>query len=336
MRCDVARGRPLGGVLLAVVICAVGCMPVRGTMPSRTWRPGEARAKCSAAETGDLLGGHWSATARADLESKLVVGLPAVVSAVGCRVDVLRECRLRGGYHYTALTPRVEQLEGAVRTIVGRWELSRGTVLAAELQGRCEAATHVVAGVDVGAYVPLAGEGGSREGDPRVCLEAETVAGCDAPVRAQLSPLSLGSFELTGKWHGVMRQPRGPYEVYDVVLDIEQQGRRVAGTSYLGTTDGVYWGKLRFEGRLEGNTLLFADARLIDDNLGPLLGWCLKGGFLIVDPRNESLHGPWRAFACAPGSLELLREPDTEQAPSPPAGREPVALGADPVLTWNH
>jgi hypothetical protein len=161
-----------------------------------------------------------------------------------------------------------------------RWDLDRDHVAAQELWGDCAGATHVIRTAAIG-----------RGGELSVELDA----------------LSLGAYDLTGTWRGTMRQPDGPYEVYDLLVDLEQRGDRLSGTSYLSTTDSAYWGVLRFEGRIEGNTLFFADAELVDDNLGIFLDWCRKGGYLLVDPRHDDLRGPWRAFGCFPGSVELSR-----------------------------
>jgi len=256
----------------------VGCAPIRGTMPARTWRPEDPAATCTLDSLRDRSGPAWSAAGRTSLDHKLKRGEPAVVSALGCRVEVLGRCSAPGSY-------------GAGN---GRYELDAASARAQDLDGECEGATHVVRS-----------------------------AGADEGTRVELLPLSLDSSHLTGSWSGVMRQPGGPYEVYEIDLDLEQEGSRVTGITHVTTTDHQYWGIFRIEGRVEGNTLYFADAEIVDDNLGVLLEWCGKGGYLLADPRNGTLRGPWSAGSCAPGSLELeLEQRDEPEHAQPGAARK--------------
>ncbi len=179
---------------------------------------------------------------------------------------------------------------GGYRTSHSVYALDRGPVRADELEGDCAWATHAVTRITV---------------DDKQTL-----------VAAELTPLSLDGYSITGTWRGVMRQPGGPYEVYNFTLGLVQNHDRVSGISRIRTIDGAYWGEFRFEGRLEGNTLFFADVMLIDDNLAPLLGWCDKGGYLVVDPRGGTLRGPWRAFACSPGEIRVQHTSGRSDGPS--------------------
>jgi hypothetical protein len=236
-----------------------GCVPLRGTIPAQTWRPEEPTARCEPESLGDTYGASWSADAREALGRRLERDQAVVVTALGCRVDVLERCDAPSTY--------TETDDGH--------ELDDGVVLAHELDGECDGATHVVRHAS-------AGDAGHVE----------------------LEPLSLGELDLTGTWSGVMRQPNGPYEVYETSMDLVQLGDRIVGVTRVASIDDEYWGVLRFEGRLEGNTVYFADAEIIDDNIGIFGAWCTKGGYLLVDPR---LRGPWRADYCEPGTLELER-----------------------------
>ena len=160
-------------------------------------------------------------------------------------------------------------------------------VLASELEGPCIGATHVVREI-------------SND-------------------RVELRPLSLGDYRLTGTFRGLMKQPQGPYETYDATMYLAQDGTRVSGVTQLSTIDHEYWGDLLFEGRLEGNVLFFADLAVLDENLGFLMGWCAKGGYLLVDPRDGGhLTGPWFAPLCAPGTLDLHHIPDRPRVILPP------------------
>lgn len=256
-----------GAIVLALLVHAAACVPARGAQPVATWREEDAKAHCDPRAARDLGSSAWSPESRAALSRQIARDAPVVVSALGCRVDVLDHCRAPGRYVHSP----------------NRRDLGGDVVLASAIDGDCTSATHVV--------------------------RAATLAGDDAtPIGVELSALSLADYALTGVWEGAMTQPRGPYEVYDMTLDLVQEDRRVKGTSLLRSIDGVYWGTLRFEGRLEGNVLFFADAEVIDDNLGPLLGWCTKGGWAIVDPRARRIEGPWRAGGCAPGAIELRQK----------------------------
>lgn len=271
---------------LLLLFAGIGCTPMRGTMPARTFLPGEREPAFAADTHRDTNVARWSPAGLASLRGHLARGEPVVVSHIGSRAEVLGNCVAPGTY----------------RWVGDRYEIDRAPVLAQALTGDCPQATHVVRG----APIDLVGVPDER--DPRALRAA-----------VDLAPLSLGALDLTGTWRGVMRQPHGPYEAYDAVLRIEHHGERVTGVTRLGTVDGAYWGELHFEGRLEGNVLFFADALLIDDNLGPFLGWCMKGGYLLVDPRRDRLDGPWRAAMCAPGTLHLERDgvPSTESPVAP-------------------
>jgi hypothetical protein len=253
--------------LLVLAAALGGCIPMRGSMPTQTFRPGEDETSCRPGGLEDPDSGAWSERDRLALRSKLQNGDAVVVSALGCRVEVLQQCAAEVDVRRTDLGDVVQ------------YDLDGVNVAAQDLDGACKGATHVVEAASVGAKGTLK--------------------------HVALAPLTLDDFELTGTWQGVMRQPGGPYEAYNLRLELEQHGSRVRGSSHLGTIDGQYWGHFRFEGRLEGNTLYFADAEVVDEELDIFLEWCMKGGFTVVDPRSGSMRGPWRAFACLPGSVEL-------------------------------
>jgi hypothetical protein len=257
------------GLWLALGLLA-GCVPIRGRMPTATFHPSE-RGGAPCDDPAELRGdpSRWPAAERNALRAGLQHDEPVIVSALGCHVDVLPQCRVEGSYRLSALQDGV------------RLDLQRAPVSRADLDGDCEAATHVVSAAEI--------------------VDDELTA-------TELGRLGLDGYRVTGSWRGVMRQPNGPYEVYDMVLDLEQLSDRVRGFSYLSSIDGEYWGRFRFEGKLEGNTLYFADVEILEDNLGIFLAWCMKGGFLLVDPATETMKGPWTAGMCLPGTVELVAE----------------------------
>jgi len=263
-------------ILLCLLLLfeGVGCFPMRGTMPTHTFRPGESESAFGEDAHRDSVP-RWSPAGLASLRGHLARGEPVVVSYLGDDAEVLVNCVAPGAY----------------RQIGGRYELDRAPVYVGALTGDCPQATHLVRG----APIDLAAVDDEHEpGRLRAAVE--------------LAPLSLGRYDLTGIWRGVMRQPHGPYEVYDAILEIEHDGERVTGTTSLRTIDGAYRGVLRFEGRLEGNILYFADVLRLDDDFDMFAEWCMKGGYLLVDPRRDRLDGPWRACGCDPGTLHFARE----------------------------
>lgn len=254
------------GFVTALGLQALACVPDRGTTPARTWRPEQPEATCEPLEINDPQSSRWSRPGAAALASKVEKSEAVVVSAIGCNVDVLDRCRSTARYKKAS--------DG--------YALDATAVSAKALQGDCAGATHVVRTVAM-----------KKDGEHAT------------PKRVELVPLSLDDFRLTGVWKGVMRQPNGPYEVYDVTMELAQDGDRVRGITHVTTVDNAYWGDLRFEGRLEGTTLFFHDAQIIDDNLGIFLAWCTKGGYLLVDPREERARGPWKASFCMPGTVDV-------------------------------
>ena len=302
-------------LLVSVGLAAGGlaCVPARGRMPQHTWHPDAPKQQCVDKNLRRQRVKDWPAREAAALQAGLSADRPIVVSALGCKIEVLSQCRVdKGTYRLTEVTP---QSRSTLR-ITGRYDLDRDPVEAGELTGDCARASHFVSAVSLAAL--------AKPTPNRGC----TLSSCRQAAEAELTALSLGDYDMSGVWTGVMRQPKGPYEAYDMALHVLQQGRRITGVTTFNTLDDKYWGEMQFEGRIEGNTIFFADAKLLSDNLSWALEWCLKGGYMLVDPRSESLEGLWRAWGCFPGSLELRRtgdlqlEPDdTSDEPSNPVAR---------------
>lgn len=141
-------------------------------------------------------------------------------------------------------------------------------------------------------------------------LEGECTGATHVARGGKLVALSLGDFRVTGTYHGVMSQPNGPYESYDMTLWLAQDGQRVTGVTRLSTPDDKYFGDFHVEGRVEGNVIYLGDTELLDENLPFYLEWCSKSGYLFVDPKDGHLTGPWRAPWCHPGTLDAKRVED--------------------------
>jgi hypothetical protein len=144
---------------------------------------------------------EWPATDRASLEGRLGRGV-VVVRYEGCVVEVLRDCSAPAvGYDYAAITRKNDRV--AIRSadelhatlplsaveleaklakageltiamaLVGNFEAQRARFDIAELQGRCQGATHVIAAAQVGAFEFFAGSGA----EIGTSVEVENVAG---------------------------------------------------------------------------------------------------------------------------------------------------------------
>lgn len=257
---------------LAVFVASTGlpgCSLPAASIPDETWRPGE-EVGCSRTH-GDPGRGAWPKRDQIALRTKLDHGEIAVVSSLGCRVEVLRHCSIDGVLDETARADAV------------RFERSSGSVLARDLEGACPDATHVIdeATFDTDGHL----------------------------LHTALRPLTLAGIDLSGTWQGVARQPHGPYQKYDVRFDLRQTGDIVTGTTEIATPDGENWGRMKIEGKIDGTKLYFADVDMLDDDTEFLLQWCMKGGYAVVDPREGRMRGPWRAMACSPGTIDLDRAP---------------------------
>ncbi|MEM7156639.1 MAG: hypothetical protein AAF799_27575 [Myxococcota bacterium] len=189
---------------------------------------------------------EWAAVERGALEQSIQDGL-IVVRYVGCEMEVLRDCRVQGeAYGYRGFTPKssvvtmrtadelyaqlptgAARLEGSLERIesfsvelhtVGMYRASSYHVERPKLSGRCGGATHVVTGIQVGAYgffanqaaqvaakadTPAVGVGAStgaqrdeleQDGDPSKCGLAEPgddapPAHCGAPLRLEVEEI---------------------------------------------------------------------------------------------------------------------------------------------------
>ncbi|MBL8947711.1 MAG: SUMF1/EgtB/PvdO family nonheme iron enzyme [Myxococcales bacterium] len=210
------------------------------------WSAESGRCDAAATPESPLVIG-WAAAERGSLERRLGQGL-VVVRHHGCAIEVLRHCSVPGStYRYGGFTGKREAvhmrsaddlwaklpagaaaLEATLRRwgaltvtmrLVGMYEADRTAVRVDELAGDCGSATHVVTGMQVGAYALEAetagGMGGgvtdrgttvlgarsttrrellTHDGDPAACAIAKPgdVAPpeeCGAPLRLELVPL---------------------------------------------------------------------------------------------------------------------------------------------------
>lgn len=188
---------------------------------------------------------EWAAAERASLEARLRRGLVAV-RVDGCDIAVMRQCDVKGEYSYLGLTRKNDRVKirnadelyaqlpiGAARlegklarageldveiALVGMYEAPEGRPGRDLLSGDCDAATHVISGVQVGAFHFFAGGAGeikvgagfnqigagagstaeretlSADGQPTSCDasttgDARPPEGCGALIRIELTSL---------------------------------------------------------------------------------------------------------------------------------------------------
>jgi hypothetical protein len=227
----------------ALVACAHGPASMLAEAPGIEI-PGGGRCKVGETQSHPLVV-EWPAADRASLEARIAHGL-VVVGARGCEIEVLRGCQVEAKYGYVGLTRKNDRvrirnkdelyanlplgaasLEGKLArykgldveiALVGMYEAPSGRTTRAQLDGDCDAATHVITGVQVGAFQFYAGGAGelragaqvgnagvgagtsaeretlSADGSPARC-DASTTAdqrppeGCGALIRIELTPL---------------------------------------------------------------------------------------------------------------------------------------------------
>ncbi|MGH7297170.1 MAG: hypothetical protein ACRELB_19685, partial [Polyangiaceae bacterium] len=182
--------------LLALLVPAAGCArPLSTDAQVPEYAPKDQASAQAAKSPSRPLILEWPAADRAALEGQLAGG--GVVVRYGNReMEVLRGCRVAARYRYTAITPKQEdlvmrdsseldaqmpihpaslearlqqkqQLEVAM-TIVGLYQADPKTWRAADLQGDCAGATHVIDALTVGAFEIAASAAASQSARVRV------------------------------------------------------------------------------------------------------------------------------------------------------------------------
>jgi len=229
-----------GAALLAA--CGAGG---GGAPQAPTYAPADETTAGAAKSSSHPLILEWPAADRAALEAQRALGV-VVVRYGGREIEVLRGCKVAGSYRYVPVTPKEEdvvmrdraeldatmpihavsleaklaqkqELQVAL-TIVGAYEADARAWAAADLQGQCDGATHVVQELTVGAFEiassarasQAAGAGAfgvgasashdaerevlNRDGDKSACAKSAAGAGappfaCGAMLRMQVVPI---------------------------------------------------------------------------------------------------------------------------------------------------
>ncbi len=178
-----ARWHPLAmRTFLVAIVAVAGCRSpadaVLGPLDD-PWAAEQSRCSVRNSRANPLIV-EWPAAERGSLEMRLRRGLVAV-RYQGCDMEVLRHCTVPDSrYEYGGFTRKAEtvrmrnadelyanlpvgaaRLEGRLErakalevsmTMVGMYQADRESVMRQQLRGDCDSATHVIAGVQVGAY----------------------------------------------------------------------------------------------------------------------------------------------------------------------------------------
>lgn len=187
--------RRAGTLACALALLTPGCNKPGNTAAALTTAPtmedATGQAKCGVrSSAAKPLVVEWPAAERAALEARSARGLVAV-RYQGCEMEVLTTCTVAGQYDYLGLTQKREGVKitnadelyaqlpvGAAgleaklersgqlnvdMTIVGRRDADKTSFDERDLEGRCDAATHVITGLTVGAFTFYTGAAATVE-----------------------------------------------------------------------------------------------------------------------------------------------------------------------------
>jgi len=207
---------------------------------------------------------EWPSAERASLEARARQGL-VVVRYDGCELQLLTRCTAPGVYNYLPVSRKQDSLRirnedelwasmpigaaslegklhnggelGVNMTLVGTYQSDRVEVKAADLQGICDGATHVIGGLSVGAFeffsaasaetgggASVAGVGAgvttkrsqevlATDGRPESCersssKDAEPPDGCGALLRIEVIPIAGKPAQTAAKAAGAPPAPK--------------------------------------------------------------------------------------------------------------------------------
>ena len=127
--------------------------------------------------------------------------------------------------------------------------------------------------------------------------------------------LPLGArnaFALDGKWVGYITQNPSPLDtIYQFELDLQTDGERIFGHTMIAfTSRPEYYGVIRFEGLVSGNTLVFDELELMDQLMLEYAYWCLKRISLVANFYGDRaiLSGSWTSDECSFSTGEVYLE----------------------------
>ncbi len=124
-----------------------------------------------------------------------------------------------------------------------------------------------------------------------------------------LNCTALQAQQLTGTWHGTLRQEGNP-DVYTYTLELTQNGEELYGESRSATPDRAVEARFETGGIWDGRQLTLQEVRqLAPDPAKPANRWCLKYMRLSPSANNDTLYlkGTWTATGCQPGTVTLAK-----------------------------
>lgn len=241
-----------------------GCAHDAGAMSAAGLPPGEDPRCAAATNQGVALISEWSPAEKANLEQALRGGAVAV-EHLGCRIRILTQCRVGGGYAWQRAGPAQSSVDidgeqalfdrlplsaaalqpdlrraGKLRVttqVAGELRLQQGAAAPLPPEGECQYATHVITSVTLGASVLSGGDGRMirSAGDPQACSQATAAGpnpGCAVPLQLSLAPVP---------GRGPQEPPPGMAQV-DVVSDSPEEAWDVyVGEDHVCTTPCTQW-----------------------------------------------------------------------------------------------
>lgn len=182
------------GLLISLGAC--GAPGYSSSGPGHSGPPGTVGRHCpEPTEASDQLSVAMPAEQRADMEVSARTG-PVVVRFRDCQLHVLSNCSAKGAYAFESAAPRTDHLvlsspaelerrmpaqtaalEGELSRadglsvftrVVGRYVAAPAELSADALMGDCSGATHLVASIDVGAFVLRTG----RSSEPDLTVDS--------------------------------------------------------------------------------------------------------------------------------------------------------------------
>jgi hypothetical protein len=117
-----------------------------------------------------------------------------------------------------------------------------------------------------------------------------------------------------GHWAGTLQQPGGPWQSYNLSLDLTQSGATVQGTRDVSVVgDPLDFGVMEVTGTVSGNEVIVADTKIVSQNLPPGYSWLLSTLEFPIPATvpSPSVAGTWASGLWA-GTIQLQHTSDPD------------------------
>lgn len=149
------------------------------------------------------------------------------------------------------------------------------------------------------------------------------------------APPAAAQPDVSGDWEGQLTQlPGGTQSKFYFRISLRQSGGQLEGSSRIELIgQPQYYALMDVTGSIDGETLRFAEGRILEQVPEPGTRWCVKSAELRYTVANgvAALVGDWISPGCAPGSIRLDRsipaEPAPPQQPTAQPGPPPQPSG---------